>query len=131
MRSAPWLRLIVGVLLVVVAIALLRLDPCDGARYPPSAASLYALPWRSGTRRVHQGNCSTGNTHDKAHNASFAYDFEMPVGSPIVAARAGVVLSAEEQWSDTDHDEPHGNRLIVDHGDGTYAIYGHISRGGV
>lgn len=126
----PWLRLGAGVLLVGAAVALFRHDPCADPRVSPNATSPYILPWPSGARRIHQGNCTTGNTHDKAHNASFAYDFAMPVGSPVVAARAGVVLSVEERWADTDHQEDHGNRLVLDHGDGTYAIYGHLTRGG-
>lgn len=132
LRARPWLwsRLLAGTLLITAAVALLRFDPCDTPRYPPNVTSLYILPWPSGARRVHQGNCTTGNTHDRAHNASFAYDFEMPIGSPVVAARAGVVLSVDDRWPDTDHDEQHGNRLVVDHGDGTYAIYGHLSQGG-
>lgn len=130
-RALTWLRVAVGAFLVCLAIVLLRLDPCDDASYPQSAASPYVLPWTTGgAHRVHQGNCTYGNTHDKAHNASFAYDFEMPVGTPIAAARGGVVLSVDERWSDSDHDEEHGNRVILDHGDGTYAIYGHLTRDG-
>ena len=40
------------------------------------------------------------------------------------------MLSVEERWRDTDHGEQTGNRLVLDHGDGTYAIYGHLSQGG-
>lgn len=129
--ALTWLRPAAGALLVGLAIVLLRSDPCADASYPQSAASPYVLPWTTGgARRVHQGNCTHGNTHDRAHNASFAYDFEMPVGAPVAAARGGVVLSVDERWSDTDHAEEHGNRVILDHGDGSYAIYGHLTQDG-
>lgn len=63
-----------------------RDEPCAAARYPPQADSSYLLPYPVGqTYNVRQGNCNVNNTHNDAHNASFAYDFEMPLGAPVTA----------------------------------------------
>lgn len=48
-------------------------------------------------------------------------DFGGPVGSPIVAAASGVVISAGYHGG-------YGNAVIIDHGGGISTLYGHCSR---
>lgn len=47
-------------------------------------------------------------------------DLPAPVGSPVLAAASGIVL---ERATATGY----GTIVIVDHGDGTRAVYGHLS----
>ncbi len=129
-RTGPPIRAALGLVLLIGGLALLfgRADPCEAPSYPDAAGSPYRLPWPEGSRRVHQGNCDPDNTH--RGDAAFAYDFSMPIGSPVSAARAGVVVGREDRWSDDDHDPAHGNRIVLRHEDGSYALYGHLTRGG-
>ena len=93
--------------------------------------SPYVLPYAVGTSHfVDQGNCSPpGNGHTGA--AKFGYDFLMPIGTPIYAARAGTVTMVEESHFDgqvaaTGFD----NVIIIQHDDGTTALYGHLTHDG-
>jgi murein DD-endopeptidase MepM/ murein hydrolase activator NlpD len=93
--------------------------------------SPYSLPYAAGLGYpVEQGNCSpSGNGHRGA--ARFGYDFTMAIGTPLTAARGGVVIHVEESHSDgqvstTGFD----NFIVVAHADGTTALYGHLTRDG-
>src|SRR6185436_2382554 len=63
--------------------------PRDLPRYPDAAQSPYRLPWRGGITRL----CCQGNRAVVSHRGfeEYAYDFAMPVGSDVCAARAGVI----------------------------------------
>lgn len=63
--------------------------------------------------------------------AAYAYDFAMPIGSPVTAARAGVVLKTEAAHADATRKPGKENFVFVDHGDGTFGRYYHLTRGGV
>ena len=105
-------------------------EPCADARYPDPLRSPYVLPYPvDAAYKVRQGNCDTTNTHHQGYRASFAYDFDMPLGSPVTAARGGQVILVEDSCADTDHDPDHGNRVIVRHEDASYALYGHLQQG--
>jgi len=100
---------------------------CTGAQYPDAAASEYVLPYEVGTtRRLSQSNC------DGFHNDLdwFAYDFDMPVGTRVLAARAGVVSWVQEQYADGDHDFEHANTIEITHADNTKAQYLHLTQNG-
>jgi murein DD-endopeptidase MepM/ murein hydrolase activator NlpD len=95
------------------------------SKYPPRAASPYRLPFRVGLIRW----CCQGNDGVVSHFAwqRYAYDFAMPVGSDVIAARGGVV-----EVVSVAHDG-HGNwnnEIGVRHDDGTFAYYLHLIRGG-
>jgi uncharacterized protein YaiE (UPF0345 family) len=69
------------------AFTLLYYEPCGP--YPEWQTSAYVLPYPAGsTYSVLQGNC-TNATHRGP--LKYSYDFSMPVGTTVTAARAGVV----------------------------------------
>src|SRR5256885_13875742 len=60
--------------------------------------------------------------------ATYAWDFFMPSGSPITAARAGVVSMLKQDSDQHCRDlscPDWNNYIVVDHGDGSTAAYLH------
>jgi murein DD-endopeptidase MepM/ murein hydrolase activator NlpD len=103
--------------------------PRDLARYPEARTSPYWLPWRAGVRCL----CIQGNravvSHTERDGEEFAYDFAMPIGSDVCAARDGTVIHV-----DVDHDgnglRMPNNQILVHHGDGSIGWYLHLKKGG-
>jgi hypothetical protein len=94
-------------------------------------SSPYVLPFQVGASFfVDQGNCSPpGNGHRGA--AKYGHDFMMPIGTPLHAARGGVVVQVEESHFDgqiaaTGFD----NVIVIAHDDGSTALYGHLTHDG-
>ena len=98
--------------------------------YPAQETSPYVLPWPAGREfPVLTGNCRNDiSTH--SGDRRYAYDFRMPVGSLITAARGGTVVVAVEEHADDDHEFGHENLVFVAHGDGTLSLYFHLARAG-
>lgn len=97
---------------------------------PALAASgyRYALPWVGGPFHISQGpNGAYSHTGPKSR---YALDIAMPEGTPIIAARAGVVVKVENNQSGRGS-EPSGNFVRVLHEDGTMGVYLHLMRGSV
>jgi murein DD-endopeptidase MepM/ murein hydrolase activator NlpD len=100
---------------------------CAGAIYPDWATSPYVLPYPVGiTRRVDLSNC-TGSFHSAHLPDAFATDFAMPIGTVITASRSGTVVHVEERGLDLGFPN---NLVVVDHGDGTFAQYMHLTQNG-
>ncbi len=100
----------------------------DRAVFGEPAASPYVLPYPAGTAfRVTQTYCDPIG----GHFDDFAYDFELPTGAPVTAARSGNVTIANDQFSDSDFTEGHENNVFVEHADGTVARYTHLQQGSV
>ena len=78
---------------------------------------------------VGQGNCTDGS-HSPSSLVRFAYDFLMPIGTFVVAARDGTVLLVEERFTDGTRRDGEENYVNVTHDDGTIAAYVHLTRGG-
>ena len=94
-----------------------------GARFSPPEEALWVLPYPVGDSYV------VGQTYCEpagSHRGSYAYDFDMPIGSPIVAARDGVVWLVTDEFEDGDTAPEHANDLFVEHADGTVAQYAHL-----
>jgi len=68
-----------------------------------------------------QGYCRD----DTSHEEQPAYDFAMPIGSQVTAARAGIVRQARDDVSDTDFTREF-NLLFIEHEDGSAAFYAHL-----
>jgi murein DD-endopeptidase MepM/ murein hydrolase activator NlpD len=126
--------LLAGVsLLALAAVYLPKADDPERRDYPcqsldmASARSHYVLPYQRGEQYyVNQANCS-GHGHARFWN--HGYDFRMPIGTPVVAAREGTVLAANDGCRDGDH--ACTNLITVRHADGSVALYSHLTRGGV
>lgn len=105
-------------------------EVCTG--YPDWQSSAYVLPYPAGASyQVIQGNCSPQSDGHRGANR-YAYDFGMPIGTPVAASRAGTVIEVEESHTDgqvaaTGFD----NYVVIRHVDGTTAIYGHLTHDGV
>lgn len=70
------------------------------------------------------------NTGSHLHNDIWAWDFRMPEGVPIVAAKGGMVRMARGDSTVGGCDPKyarHANYVVIDHGDGTEAQYLHFT----
>ena len=126
-----WPRILRRSALVLLALLtaayLLFTGPRHLDRYPPREGSPYRLPWPAGQTRF----CGQSNRGIVSHRGweEFAYDFNMPVGSDVCAARGGTVTRV------VIHHDGHGlhmpnNLIAIDHGDGTTGWYLHLQKGG-
>ncbi|MEJ6817945.1 M23 family metallopeptidase [Pseudomonas sp. LF-5] len=88
----------------------------------------YPLPWRGGPFRLSQG--AEGQYSHFGPKNRYAMDIAMPVGTQIIAARAGVVVKIENSQSGRGTD-PSGNFVRVLHDDGTMGVYLHLKQGSV
>lgn len=88
----------------------------------------YPLPWRGGPFRLTQG--ANGKYSHFTAKGRYAMDIAMPEGTPIVAARGGVVVKTENQQSGRGNN-PSGNYVRILHDDGTMGVYLHLMQGSV
>lgn len=70
----------------------------------------------------------------ETHMGSMRYslDFAMPEGTPILAAREGVILLVQDGFTEGGTDPElleRANLVVVAHSDGSMASYGHLRRG--
>ena len=96
------------------------------------AAAVYRLPFEDGTSYpVTQAFGTRLTSHNNRENL-YAVDFAMPVGSPIVAARDGVVIDVMMGHEEGGYDIRYldkANTIAIAHDDGTVAEYAHLARG--
>jgi hypothetical protein len=67
-------------------------------------------------------------THSKPPN-QYAVDIVMPIGTPILAARAGTVMDMEDDFHGAAQKERYlsrSNQIRILHADGTMAVYAHL-----
>ncbi|WP_207533115.1 M23 family metallopeptidase [Desertivirga arenae] len=95
----------------------------------PDQGYLYALPYaKERSYKISQG---PGGVF--SHQDLFAYDFVMPIGTPITAARDGIVASVK---TDSGIGGPgkefidEANFISIYHADGTIANYIHLNKDG-
>lgn len=98
--------------------------------FGPSAASAYVLPYRPGTEHLVWRSTSHFNPGNRGVGL-YAIDFEMPIGTPIVAARAGRVVAIQERFADGNGTDLHENYVMIEHADKTVARYIHLRENGV
>lgn len=101
--------------------------PRDLERYPSPQTSPYKLPWPAGVGWF----CIQSNRGIVSHRGSeeFSFDFRMPEGSDVCAARAGTVAAVNVSHHGNGINAPN-NRIVIDHGDGTRGVYLHLQKGG-
>jgi murein DD-endopeptidase MepM/ murein hydrolase activator NlpD len=91
-------------------------------------SSEYVLPYSEGrTFKLLQGY--EGPWGHEGH-CSFAYDFQMPIGTPVHAARSGKVVHVEQSHKDATRKPGEENVVMIEHNDGTYARYYHLTQNG-
>ncbi len=109
---------------------------CFVENYPNPATSEYTLPYQVGMSfTVNQGNCGRFLTHRPNCNSGgvpcgderYAYDFSMPIGITILAARGGEVVSVVDNFANTTTMAFEANFVSILHVDGTVASYVHLS----
>ena len=107
------------------------LDDSSCGPWPSQASSPYVLPYPAGEAyTVIQGNCTPG-THAAGTRDGYAYDFSLPLGTTVIAARGGVVGELEERFADGNGVVSEANYVLIQHDDGTAAVYFHLTRNGV
>lgn len=134
------LRWVVGPRSEIRLLALAPRDPAQPMRYTPRLrhalgdprllprAYRYPLPWQGGPFRLTQG--ANGQYSHFTPKGRYAVDIAMPEGTPIVAARPGVVVKIENDQSGRG-DNPAGNFVRILHDDGTMGVYLHLMKGSV
>lgn len=92
---------------------------------------IYKLPFSSGT----VVNVSQGYNGESTHKglSAYAVDFPVPVGTPVYAAREGIVVGAEGSSNfggiGAEYRQ-YANYVIIEHSDGTMGNYYHLKQGG-
>ncbi len=91
---------------------------------------LYAVPFGGSLpRELTQGFNGAGS---HLGGMSYALDFAMPEGTPVLASRPGVVLYVQDGFSEGGLDPDmleRANVVVIAHGDGSMASYGHLAPG--
>jgi len=90
---------------------------------------VYELPYAAGTEHL----VGQGYNGAFSHRGINAIDWNMPEGTPIYAAREGVVVDLEDQYARGGTDEQlkeKANFVMIRHPDGTIGNYVHLMRGG-
>ena len=96
----------------------------------PDANYIYKLPFQ----KSHSCKLSQGPGGLFSHKNIFAYDFVMPVGTPITASRDGIIalVKFDSQIGGPDNKYlDDANFISVFHSDGTFANYFHLNKNGV
>lgn len=105
----------------------LKLQAVPGPRNPRIDDIAYPLPLALAQPRI--GQAPQGEySHTDAENRE-AIDFAAPIGTPVVAARAGRVMQAEGRFGDTPGRLDQANLIRILHDDGSMAVYAHLQHG--
>ncbi|MEO1516340.1 MAG: M23 family metallopeptidase [Bacteroidota bacterium] len=90
----------------------------------------YLLPYQPGDQYI----VSQGHNGKFSHKGIYAIDFQMPIGTTICAARAGVVVEVKENSNKgcrSSSCKNLSNNILIYHDDGTFSYYGHLKYKGV
>lgn len=97
--------------------------------FAESETSEYILPFKHGTAHLVWRTTSHFNPGNRGVGL-YAIDFEMPIGTPLIAARAGKVVAVQDTFKDGNDRDLEENFVMVQHVDGTVARYIHLKFGG-
>jgi len=101
--------------------------PTNLSQYPAADQSPYRLPWAAGkTFRCCQSNRGVVSHRGREQ---FAYDFAMPVGTDVCAARGGKVIKVTINHDGHGRNMPN-NLIAIQHDDGTLGYYLHLRKDG-
>lgn len=116
------------IVIVLVCISALGAPVCS-LYEKPSTRARYLLPFPRGNEiKLLQGY---NGPYGHKGAAEFAYDFQMPIGSPVLAARAGEVVKVVKNNNDATRVPGEENVVVIKHSDGTFARYYHLTKDGV
>lgn len=151
--NRKWVAVVVSAVVLAAIGVAFAVRPVDGGQ---DSAPRYLLPWAAGdaypvlqgieVTEPLTGACSSGCATHSDEGMHLALDFDLPEGTGVLAARGGTVALAQGSWR-PDHcgglaapaaDAPAGfvvspligneaNLVVIDHGDGTSALYLHLS----
>nr|WP_244183553.1 M23 family metallopeptidase [Xanthomonas codiaei] len=110
----------------------LRLEVIPGDPQAQPQPVRYQLPFRDRPVQVDQGYGGHFSHADLPN--WYAVDFTLPQGTPVLAAREGVVMELRQDVTDGSADDPAaggGNLVRLLHADGSMALYAHLAPGGV
>ena len=100
----------------------------DRAVFGSPQDSPYILPYPVGTAysvmQTYCGPLSHGGDNQ------LAYDFWMPIGEELIAARGGIVREVIERYEDQNVNGREFNRIYIEHADGSSAFYAHLTLNG-
>jgi len=89
----------------------------------------YLPPWPTGQQFIISQGFHGQTTHNSP-DAIYAVDIPMPVGTPIVATREGVVMEVQQDYYGAGQDRERfgarANAIRIHHADGSMAIYAHL-----
>lgn len=93
--------------------------------------SEYILPFQEGeSYEVNQSYCPTNTTW--GHHDWFAYDFDMPFNTNIIASRSGEVIASQDHNPDvSDCSGGKENWVFILHDDGTVMQYVHLKQNSI
>jgi len=122
---------------VLILIVILTAGASCGRQFHFSSADettqdssyVYALPYPPGTSRLVVQGYRSGFSHKNR----LALDFKMKKGSPITAARDGVVVRVEEGYKKGGTSKKYlgkANVVVIRHEDGSQAMYAHLQYNG-
>jgi murein DD-endopeptidase MepM/ murein hydrolase activator NlpD len=92
----------------------------------------YQLPYAPGSR--HKVTQAAGGSFSHKGSNLYAIDWQMPEGTPVYAARGGVVVRTKDDSNIGGGSlkfDPYNNYVLIRHSDGTLGHYCHLQKGGV
>ncbi|HZX80689.1 MAG TPA: M23 family metallopeptidase [Lysobacter sp.] len=111
----------------------LRMDVVPGDPRARPQDVEYLLPLQMAGWRIDQG-FGGSFSHDDEQNR-YALDLAAPIGTPVLAARDGVVMQVESDFAraglDRERYAGRANMVRILHDDGTMALYAHLDAAGV
>jgi len=125
-------RTAIGVVVVVVLLLWLAPLAAQNGMRPPDVepvGPLYSLPYEPGATFL----VTQGYLEFPTHENEYAIDWLMPEETPILAARAGVVVEVVDSFAKsglTEDMKQKGNFVRIQHDDGSRALYYHLAPGG-
>ncbi len=118
-------------------VALMLCGGCFAQDAPPivcedfaaQTKSAYVLPYEVG-KAFHVIRTTGHYTRGNGGVGLYAIDFRMPIGTPVLAARAGTVAAVQESYEDGNNVDLQENYVFIKHEDGTVGRYFHLTKNG-
>jgi murein DD-endopeptidase MepM/ murein hydrolase activator NlpD len=101
----------------------------SGSAAATDTSYVYHLPYKKGASYF----LVQGYNSWFSHKGRLGLDFKMKKGTPVYAAREGVVAYVEENFTKGGISKKYlrrANSVVIRHSDGSYAIYGHLQHNG-